>query len=125
MNFTENRPDRVKSEIFVKNKENKLKKIMKNFKRKGKKCSHWGLNPPIICLKPFHAQSKRGGKFEILSSENISDITRSDFMRFPAGYFNILAPHIFEIWTKKSKIFKFFDTPGTLKVGQMALIFGL
>jgi hypothetical protein len=32
---------------------------------------------------------------------------------------------MFEISAKKSKQLQFFDTPGTLKVGQMAPIFGL
>jgi hypothetical protein len=44
---------------------------------------------------------------------------------FPTGDFNILARNIFEIWAKKSKKLQFFDTPGTLKVAQMAPIFGL
>jgi hypothetical protein len=45
--------------------------------------------------------------------------------RFPAGDFNILARNIFEIWAKKEKKLQFFDTPGTLKVGQMVPIFGM
>jgi hypothetical protein len=45
--------------------------------------------------------------------------------RFPARDFNILARNIFVMWAKKSQILQLFDTPGTLKVGQMAPIFDL
>jgi hypothetical protein len=67
-----------------------------------------GFELTIICLKTFHSQSQRGGKFEIhemflfhqiVSSENGFDIIICGFMRFLAGYFNILA--CFEIMGKK------------------------
>jgi hypothetical protein len=44
LNFTENRPEGVKSENYVKNKESILKKKIKNcLKRKGKNCAPTGV----------------------------------------------------------------------------------
>jgi hypothetical protein len=63
--LTENRPEGVKSENYVKNKEY-IEKMMKNrIKRKEKTVLPLGFDLTIICLKTFHAQCQRGGKFEI------------------------------------------------------------
>jgi hypothetical protein len=44
LNFTENRPEGVKSENYVKNKESILKNMMKNrLKRKEKNCAPTGV----------------------------------------------------------------------------------
>jgi hypothetical protein len=64
LNFTENRPEGVKSESYVKNKESILKKLWKiAINKKKKTVLPLGFELTIICLKTFHAQSQRGGKF--------------------------------------------------------------
>jgi hypothetical protein len=83
---------------------------MKNVKRKEKKLLPLGFELTIICLKTFHAQSQRGGKFEIhvIPSNCVKRKKMLYHIRFheevSCRRFQYSSSKLFEIW-EKSQIF--------------------
>jgi hypothetical protein len=116
----------------VKNKGSILKKIIKNcFKRKEKTVLPLRFELTIICLKGlFIHKVKEAGNLKFMKFSNSVKLCKANIIsglmrRFLAGDFNILVRNIYEIWAKSIKNSNFSIPPGTLKVGQMAPLFGL